>query len=59
MNAHLPMHAHSDTGLWMVGRIYGADQVPHAVSLRDAEADSLRAEPDAIFGYITFSNDIA
>lgn len=44
MNAHLPTHAHSDNGLWMVGRIYGADQVPYEVSLRDMEADSLWAE---------------
>lgn len=59
MNAPLPAHAHSDTGLWMVGRIFGVDQVPYEVSRRDVEADSVWAEPDAIFGYTTLSNDMA
>lgn len=44
MNHHSPIHAHGGNGLWLVGRIYGADQVPYEISLRDVEADALWAE---------------
>lgn len=44
MNICLPPQGHSDTALWVVGRIYGADQVPYEISLRDVEADTTWAE---------------
>ncbi|EEF27516.1 conserved hypothetical protein [Ricinus communis] len=44
MNENLPNHAFSDNGLWLVGRIYGADHLPYEISLRDVEADANWAE---------------
>ncbi len=44
MNTHLPVNGHSDIGLWAIGRIFGANQVPYEISLRDVEADALWAE---------------
>lgn len=55
MNEHLPNHAFSDNGLWLVGRIYGADQLPYEISLRDVEADANWAE--AMLGRIGIGAD--
>lgn len=44
MTIHVPVNCNSDRSLWVVGRIYGADQLPYEVSRRDAEADTLWAE---------------